>query len=159
MKKMIFALLLASVTAFGQRTNDKDITVALENPEQHEKITFSLNTEWFAKDPNAKFGYISTDGKIRAGVMGVSYMEYDIALANVKKKYGEANVTELVPGKVFRGTRVQTAIEADQASIYYGVKTSDSRVIGFMIYLPASIMAEWEPYFDNVAKTLDITTL
>ena len=158
MKKITFLLLLACTTAFGQRSNDKDTQVQLDNEQNAEKVTFKLNTEWFVKDPATPYGYKTTDDKVFIRVMNASYMDFPVALENLTKKYGAGNVSLLVENKVMKGRRMENG-PPDTGSIFYGINSGDGRLISVMVYLPLSQLDEWEPYIDNVMKTFEISML
>ena len=158
MKKITFLLLLACTAAFGQRSNDKDTQVQLVNEQNAEKITFRLNSEWFVKDPATAYGYKTTDDKVFIRVMSANYMDFPVALENLTKKYGVDNVSLLIENKIMKGRRMEGG-PPDTGSIYYGINSGDGRVIGVMVYLPISQLAEWESYIDNVMRTFEISML
>ncbi len=158
MKKILLTLLLATATAFAQKSNDKDTQVQLVNEQNAEKITFMLNTEWFVKDPATVYGYKTTDDKVFIRVMNASYMDFPVALENLNKKYGTDNVSLLVEDKIMKGRRMQGG-PPDTGSLFYGINSGDGRLISVMVYLPLSQLDEWEPYIDNVMKTFEISML
>lgn len=159
MKNTLFLLLIFLSASMHAQTTLNDTEVVFTNPELNEKITLKLDTERFVKDDRIAYSYVSTDGNMSLRLLGAAYVEFEDAVSNVTKKYGENNVTIIEEGRIMRAIKVEKRQQNPNAQLYYGIASGDGRVISIIVYLPEVQLQDFKHYFDNVALSMTIGSL
>jgi hypothetical protein len=164
MKKLLSLILLLSIqfTFAQQRTNEDDVPLTYKNPSYKGEIFFSLNMNWFLKDPTDKVvAFTSTDKNVEVMIVATAEMSYKRIAENLKKKSDA--VWEVLPAKKILKVKEEPKAYKEQGMIALAyavpIAPGEDKIVSMMVLLHKKDLPLWESYFDHVAGTLGVMVL
>jgi len=156
MKKLFFFITITfCFTAAAQRTNDNDdLRVSYTAADNAQNVYFTINKKWFSVVDTQPIMYVAENDIVILSV-NISTHNYDEVLNRLKQDE-HIKVVIQEEKKRLKCTNELPKSTLQTVILSYGVFLTDGTMLSLLIQLPKGKTAEWEPYFDNVAKTLSL---
>jgi hypothetical protein len=153
-KLLLFTLLTFGLSLTAQRKNDKDDLRVAYTTANSQKVYFTINSKWFKEVDTAPVMYVAEKDIIILNAAATAH-NYNDVLTRLQK---DDRVKVIIQEEKKRLKCTHEVLKSDIESIIlsYGIFLNDGTMLTLMIQVPKGHLAEWEPYFDNVAQTLSM---